>query len=119
MQAKELVTDSLEGQLIIESIAKKENITIDEKEFEEYKKKVVEDYGYGSEEALLEQHGEEYVRNVFLNEKVMGMLVENAKITYNAEFQGQEGAGEEGNGDAQEGASEQGADDTGKETSEE
>ncbi|MCI9493155.1 MAG: trigger factor [Lachnospiraceae bacterium] len=119
VQAKELVTDSLEGQLIIESIAKKENITIDEKEFEEYKKKVVEDYGYGSEEALLEQHGEEYVRNVFLNEKVMGMLVENAKITYNAEFQGQEGAGEEGNGDAQEGASEQGADDTGKETSEE
>lgn len=117
-QAEQLVKESLEGQLLIESIAKKENITVDEKEFEEYKKSVVEEYGYASEEALIEQHGEEYVRNVFLNEKVMDLLVDNAKITYNAEFQGQEGEGEEGKDAAKE-ASGEGADNTGKETSEE
>lgn len=81
-QAKQLVTETLEGELIIEAIAEKEKIEIGEEEFAEYKKSVVEDYGYASEEALLEQHGEEYIKNVFLREKTVDMLTENAKITY-------------------------------------
>lgn len=81
-QAKQLVTETLEGELMIEAIAQKENIEIGDEEFEEYKKDVVEEYGYESEEALLEQHGEDYVKNVFLREKTVDMLMENAKITY-------------------------------------
>lgn len=81
-QAKQLVTETLEGELLIEAIAQKENIEIGDEEFEEYKKDVVEEYGYESEEALLEQHGEDYVKNVFLREKTVDMLMENAKITY-------------------------------------
>ena len=81
-QAKQLVTETLEGELIIEAIAGKENVEFSDEEFAEYKKSVVEDYGYENEEALLEQHGEAYVKNVFVREKTLDMLIENAKITY-------------------------------------
>lgn len=82
-QIEQYVTENLETQLIIEAIAKKENFGIDEKKFADYKKSVVEDFGYESEEALLEQYGEDYVRTVYLNEQIIKLLEENAEITYN------------------------------------
>ncbi|TGY97955.1 trigger factor [Petralouisia muris] len=110
-QAEQLVTETLEGELIIEAIAQKEKIEISDEEFEEYKKSVVEEYGYESEEALLEQHGEEYVRNVYLREKTIDMLTKNAKITYGENSGEAKGAGEE--------TSEEGQETGEKETSEE
>lgn len=81
-QVKQLVTETVEGELIIAAIAKQEKIEVGEEEFEEYKKNIVETYGYASEEALIQQHGEEYVRNVFLNEKTVDKLLESATVTY-------------------------------------
>ena len=81
-QVKQLVTETVEGELIIAAIAKQEKIEIGDEEFAEYKKNIVESYGYASEEALIQQHGEEYVRNVFLNEKTVEKLLESAKVTY-------------------------------------
>lgn len=83
-QIKEVVTDTLEGELIVQAIAGKENVEIGDEEFEEYKKSVVEEYGYASEDALIEQHGEAYVRNIYLNEKTLKMLAETLTITYGA-----------------------------------
>lgn len=102
-QMKEVVTDTLEGEMIVQAIAKKENIEIGDEEFEEYKKSVVEEYGYASEEALIEQHGEAYVRNIYLNEKTLKMLAENANITYGAAPEtSTEENGDTGNNDSDE-----------------
>lgn len=81
-QVKQLVTETVEGELIIAAIAKKEGIEITDEGFAEYKKNIVESYGYADEEALIQRHGEEYVRNVYLNELTVDKLLESAKITY-------------------------------------
>lgn len=81
-QVEQERTESLENQLIIEAIAKKEKIEIDDKKYADYKKSIVADYGYASEEALVEQYGEEYIKSVYLSEEVMKFLEENADITY-------------------------------------
>ncbi|EOS27585.1 trigger factor [Lachnospiraceae bacterium 3-1] len=81
-QMEEVVSDTLEGEMIVQAIAKKENIEIGDEEFAEYKKGIVEEYGYASEEALIEQHGEAYVKNIFLNEKTLKALAESLNIIY-------------------------------------
>ena len=81
-QVEQLVTETVEVELIIAAIAKKEGIEISDEGFAEYKKNIVESYGYANEEALIQQHGEEYVRNVYLNELTVDKLLESAKVTY-------------------------------------
>ncbi len=81
-QAEQMMTDSLENQIILEAIAQKENIEADEEGYTEYKKGVVTDFGFESEEALIQQYGEDYVKNAYVSDKTMDILIENAKITY-------------------------------------
>lgn len=103
-QVKQLVTETVEGELIIAAIAKKEGIEITDEGFEEYKKNIVETYGYADEEALIQQHGEEYVRNVYLNELTVDKLLESAKVTY-GENAAADGATEDGSAkDAEDGS---------------
>ena len=40
------------------------------------------DYGFESEEALINQYGEDYVKNAYVSDKTMELLINNAKITY-------------------------------------
>lgn len=80
-QTEEVVKESLNNQLIIEAIAKKEGIEADEEGFAEYVKGVVAEYGYESEDAFLAQNGEEFVKNVYINNKALDMIKENAVIT--------------------------------------
>lgn len=81
-QAEQMMTDSLENQIILEAIAQKENIEADEEGYTEYKKNVVTDFGFESEDALIQQYGEDYVKNAYVSDKTMDILIENAKITY-------------------------------------
>ena len=81
-QAEQMMTDSLENQIILEAIAQKENIEADEEGYAEYKKNVVTDFGFESEDALIQQYGEDYVKNAYVSDKTMDILIENAKITY-------------------------------------
>lgn len=99
-QINQLMTESLEGDLILEAIAKKENMEMDEEAFEAYKTSIVEEYGYASAEALVEQYGEEYIRNVYRNEQILEMVGEQAQITYSEEAQDDETAGDDQEGDA-------------------
>ena len=46
---------------------------------------IVSDYGYGSKEELFEQSGEDYVKNVYINNKALELVTESAKITYEEE----------------------------------
>lgn len=120
-QVKQLVTETVEGELIISAIAKKEGIEVKDEEFAEYKKNIVETYGYANEEALIGQHGEEYVKNVFLSEKTVDKILESAKVTYGEKDASDDRAkGEEktpADGSAEDGGKETSEEGTGKEES--
>ena len=77
-----MVKESLENQMILEAIAKKEKIELDDEEFTEYKNDIISQYGYEDEEDLVEQFGEAYLKNAFLSEKTLDILIDNAVITY-------------------------------------
>ena len=81
-QVNQMIQESLENQIILEAIAKKENIEADDEGYAEYKASVVADFGFESEEALVEQYGEDYVKNAYIGDKTMEFLIDNAKITY-------------------------------------
>lgn len=82
VQVEQMVQESLENQLLLEAIAKKEKISADDGGYEDYVKSVVTDYGFESEEALINQYGEDYVKNAYVSDKTMELLINNAKITY-------------------------------------
>ena len=69
----------------MEAIAKKEKIEVDEEGFAEYKQGIVTDFGYENEAALIEQYGEDYVKNAYISDKAMDFVIDNAKVTYDAE----------------------------------
>lgn len=81
-QITDIVKKQVEGDMILQAIAKKEKIKADKEGFAEYKKGVVSDFGYENEEALLEQYGEAYVENVYITTKAQDLVKENAKITF-------------------------------------
>lgn len=82
VQVEQMVQESLENQLLLEAIAKKEKISADDGGYEDYVKSVVTDYGFENEEALINQYGEDYVKNAYVSDKTMELLINNAKITY-------------------------------------
>lgn len=81
-QVKQYIEESLTNQLILEAIAKKENVEVDEEGYADYKNDVVADFGFESEDALVEQYGEDYIKNAYLSDKTMDFVIENAKVTY-------------------------------------
>lgn len=83
-QVRQYIEDSLTNQLIMEAIAKKENIEADEEGFAEYKQGIITDYGYESEDALMQQYGEDYVKNAYISDKAMQYVIDNAKVTYSS-----------------------------------
>ncbi len=85
-QAKQTVEDSLKNQLILEAISKKEKMEADEEGYAEYKENIVTNYGYESEEALIEQYGEAYVKDAYISDKTLELLLDNAKVTYDAKL---------------------------------
>lgn len=109
-QAEQTMKESLENQIILEAIAKKEKIEADEKGFAEYKQDVVADFGFESEEALIKQYGEDYVKNAYVSDKTMDFLIENAKITYEDKAESTD-AGENAGSDSQEDAKDDAASD--------
>lgn len=84
-QVHQYIEESLTNQLLMEAIAKKENIEADEEGFTEYKQGIVTDFGYESEDALIEQYGEDYVKNAYISDKAMQFVIDNAEVTYDAE----------------------------------
>lgn len=84
-QVHQYIEDSLTNQLLMEAIAKKEKIEVDEEGFAEYKQGIVTDFGYENEAALIEQYGEDYVKNAYISDKAMDFVIDKAKVTYDAE----------------------------------
>lgn len=81
-QVRQYIEDSLTNQLILEAIAKKENIGLDEEGYAKYKQDITAEFSFESEDILIEQYGEEYVENAYISDKAMEFVIENATITY-------------------------------------
>jgi trigger factor len=81
-QVRQYIEDSLTNQLILEAIAKKESIELDEEGYAKYKQDIITEFSFESEDALIEQYGEDYVKNAYISDKTMDFVIDNAKITY-------------------------------------
>ncbi len=81
---------NLETELILEAVVNKENIELDEDAFQEYVQEQMSAYGYEKEEDFYKANGvnvksgEAYERKVFVCNRALDMIVENAKVTYGA-----------------------------------
>ena len=79
---------NLTTELILEAIAQKEEIELDEEAFKEYVKQQMEVYAYEKEEDFYKANGvdaaagEAYERKIYVCNKALDKVVESAKITY-------------------------------------
>lgn len=82
---------SLTTELILEAIAKKEGIELDEDAFADYVKQQMEVYAYEKAEDFYKANGvdaaagEAYERRVFVCNRALDKVVENAKVAYGVE----------------------------------
>ena len=87
-QSREYMETNLTQELILEAIAEKEKIEFDQEGFDEHVSNIMANAGYGSAEEVYESYGsdtkagEEYLRKVYVDNKALGMVVDQAKVTY-------------------------------------
>jgi len=78
----------LKQDLVMEAIAKKEGIELDEEDYQKFVKQQVESYNYSSESELYlangvnAESGEKYERKVFVMNTALDQVVDSAKIKY-------------------------------------
>lgn len=81
------VKDDLETQLILETIADKEGIKLDDDGFADYVKNMMNNNGYESEDKLYESYastakdGKAYLQKVYVCNQALQVVVDNAKVT--------------------------------------
>lgn len=78
----EYMKGNLETELILLTIADKEEIELDEEGFQEFVSSMMSNYSYSSEEELYEDYEKSYVQDSYRCNLAISMLVENAKVTY-------------------------------------
>lgn len=89
-QLTESVKDNTETELILEAIAKAEDIQIDEKEYSDFITNIYKQMGYSDAEKFYKDFtvdgydGERYFRLAFLTEKATDFCVENAVVNANS-----------------------------------
>lgn len=86
------ITDEMQvnliTELILEAIAKKEGIELEEEAFQDYVQQQMDVYGYSSAEDYYKTNGvnaksgEAYARKVFVCNQALDMVIGNAKVTY-------------------------------------
>ena len=83
-ETEEYMKENIELELILLAIAEKEGVEADEEGYQEYVAALISNYGFESEEALIEEYGEDYIKDSYLCNKVVDTLLEKAVITYTA-----------------------------------
>lgn len=73
---------NLEFEFILQAIAAKEKIELDEEGFQTFAANMASNYGFESQEALFKEYGEDYVKQIYLGNKAIDFVLENAKVTY-------------------------------------
>ena len=79
-QVRQSVTENLERQLVVEAVAKAENIELTDDELQEEAQRLAEQYGYGTAENLLAVAGEDNVRDRAVYEKALALIEESADV---------------------------------------
>ena len=73
--------DTMYRDMIIAAIAEKENLSLSDEEFSEGAANLADVYEYESADELIEDNGEDVIRQLLLEEKVLDLLVDNATVT--------------------------------------
>lgn len=77
----EEVLDSVHRQLVIDAIIQKEELSVSDSEYKEKSESYAEELGYESADEVIEEYGEEKIKDFILEEKVLEVLEESAVIT--------------------------------------
>lgn len=80
-ETKQAITDIVNEEMIITTIAEKENLTVSDEDVSAYIKANYESYGYESAEEYEADYTKEETSAELLKEKVQAFLLDNAKIT--------------------------------------
>ncbi len=87
-EATENIDNSLQTELILEAITKKEGMELDEDSFQDYVKQQMTALNMQTEEDLYSNYGvdpaagEQYMRKIYLCNQALAQVVDNANITY-------------------------------------
>ena len=87
-QSKEYLETNLTQELIFEAIAKKENVEFDQEGFNDHVSNIMTNGGFTTAEEVYENYGpdqasgEEYLRRVYVDNKALSLVVDQAKVTY-------------------------------------
>ena len=79
---KSAIEETLVQELVVEALAEKENITVTQKQLDEYKESIVALYEYTDVGELEAEFTDEILIDSLLNAKVQDYLLSNAKVTY-------------------------------------
>jgi len=77
---KDRAEEEIKIRLIKEAVAKKEGISVSEKEYKEYLKTATEYYEYDSEKECEKELGKDYINQSALSDKVLEYLVKQLKL---------------------------------------
>ncbi|GHU40108.1 trigger factor [Clostridia bacterium] len=83
-QLKDAMEKNLRLELILEAIAAKESIKIDEADYKTYIDDIVSSQGYADDKALYEEYSKKEMENSYLCDKALDVVMENAVVTYDA-----------------------------------
>lgn len=78
---KEEATDLAKQRLVVEAIAKAENISVSDKDYKNMMASYVENWGCESQEELEELYGVDYIKQDMLQQKVMDYLLSCANVS--------------------------------------
>ncbi|MBE5957693.1 MAG: hypothetical protein E7254_02370 [Lachnospiraceae bacterium] len=77
---EQMYLDDVKSELVMWAIAKKENITVSKSDIAQGYEDMYEEYDYDSVEAMKEDYTEEEIKHALVEQKVIELVVDNAKI---------------------------------------
>lgn len=83
-QVVEYMKEKLEIEQILLAIADAEGIELDEEGYQEFVSNVMANDSFETEEDLYTEYGEDYIKDSYICNKAVDMLVENAVVNYTA-----------------------------------
>lgn len=100
-QSLEYLETNLKQELIFEAIAKKEKVEFDQEGFNQHVSTIMSNGGFATAEEVYESYGtdqasgEKYLQRVYVDNKALSLIVDQAKVTYTKAEEPQEAATED------------------------
>ena len=87
-ESREYLETNLKQELIFEAIAKKEKVEFDQEGFNQHVSTIMSNGGFATAEEVYESYGsdqasgEKYLKRVYVDNKALSLVVDQAKVTY-------------------------------------